>query len=73
MNRPLSSPNREIVGRSIGALNKVLEYDPTFAMPMMLKSYVLLEGCRTLTTRWSAAKMAVQVCPKNPDSQYTLG
>jgi tetratricopeptide (TPR) repeat protein len=54
-------------------LNKVLEYDPTFGDAYVLKSYVLLEVLPNLNDALSAAKMAVQYAPKNPDSQYTLG
>ncbi|MDE3220270.1 MAG: caspase family protein [Nitrospirota bacterium] len=54
-------------------LNKALEYDPTFGDAYVLKSYVLLEVLPDLDGALSAAKLAVQYAPKNPDSQYTLG
>ena len=54
-------------------LNKALEYDPTFGDAYVLKSYVLLEVLPNLADALSAAKLAVQYAPKNPDSQYTLG
>ncbi|MDE3040895.1 MAG: caspase family protein [Nitrospirota bacterium] len=54
-------------------LNKALEYDPTFGDAYVLKSYVLLEVLPNLDGALSAAKLAVQYAPKNPDSQYTLG
>lgn len=54
-------------------LNKALEYDPTFGDAYVLKSYVLLEVLPNLGEALSAAKLAVQYAPKNPDSQYTLG
>lgn len=54
-------------------LNKALEYDPTFGDAYVLKSYVLLEVIPNLDDALSAAKLAVQYAPKNPDSHYTLG
>lgn len=54
-------------------LNKALEYDPTFGDAYVLKSYVLLDVLPNLDGALSAAKLAVQYAPKNPDSQYTLG
>jgi len=54
-------------------LSKALEYDPTFGDAYVLKSYVLLEVLPNLGEALSAAKLAVQYAPKNPDSQYTLG
>lgn len=54
-------------------LNKALEYDPTFGDGYVLKSYVLLEVLPNLDEALSAAKLAVEYAPKNPDSQYTLG
>jgi tetratricopeptide (TPR) repeat protein len=54
-------------------LNHALEYDPTFGDAYVLKSYVLLEALSNLDDALSAAKLAVQYAPKNPDSQYTLG
>jgi tetratricopeptide (TPR) repeat protein len=54
-------------------LNKALEYDPTFGDAYVLKSYVLLDVLPNLDAALSAAKLAVQYAPKNPDSQYTLG
>ena len=54
-------------------LNRALEYDPTFGDAYVLKSYVLLEVLPNLGEALSAAKLAVQYAPKNPDSQYTLG
>jgi len=54
-------------------LNKALEYDSTFGDAYVLKSYVLLEVLPNLPDALSAAKLAVQYAPKNPDSQYTLG
>ncbi len=54
-------------------LNKALEYDSTFGDAYVLKSYVLLEVLPNLGEALSAAKLAVQYAPKNPDSQYTLG
>jgi tetratricopeptide (TPR) repeat protein len=54
-------------------LDKALEYDPTFGDAYVLKSYVLLEVLPNLADALSAAKLAVQYAPKNPDSHYTLG
>ena len=54
-------------------LNKALEYDPTFGDAYVLKSYVRLEVLPNLDEALSAAKLAVQYAPKNPDSHYTLG
>jgi tetratricopeptide (TPR) repeat protein len=54
-------------------LDKALEYDSTFGDAYVLKSYVLLEVLPNLADALSAAKLAVQYAPKNPDSQYTLG
>lgn len=54
-------------------LNKALEYDPMFGDAYVLKSYVLLEVLPNLGEALSAAKLATQYAPKNPDSQYTLG
>jgi len=54
-------------------LEKALDYDPTFGDAYVLKSYVLLEVLPNLDDALSAAKLAVQYAPKNPDSQYTLG
>ena len=54
-------------------LNKALEYDATFGDAYVLKSYVLLEVLPDLADALSAAKLAAQYAPKNPDSQYTLG
>ena len=54
-------------------LNKALEYDPTFGDVYVLTSYVLLEVLPNLDAALSAAKLAVQYVPTNPDSQYTLG
>jgi tetratricopeptide (TPR) repeat protein len=54
-------------------LNKALEYDSTFGDAYVLKSYVLLEVLPNLDGAFSAAKLAIQYAPKNPDAQYTLG
>jgi tetratricopeptide (TPR) repeat protein len=54
-------------------LNKALEYAPTFGDAYVLKSYVLLEVLPNLDGALSAAKLAMQYAPKNPDSPYTLG
>jgi Caspase domain/Tetratricopeptide repeat len=54
-------------------LNKALEYDSTFGDAYVLKSYVLLEVLPNLDDALSAATLAVQYAPKNPDSHYTLG
>ncbi|MEP6959966.1 MAG: caspase family protein [Nitrospirota bacterium] len=54
-------------------LNKALEYDPAFGDAYVLKSYVLLEVLPNLDGALSAAMLAMQYAPKNPDSQYTLG
>ena len=54
-------------------LNKALEYDPAFGDAYVLKSYVLLEVLTDLDGALSAAILAKQYAPKNPDSQYTLG
>jgi tetratricopeptide (TPR) repeat protein len=54
-------------------LNKALEYDPAFGDAYVLKSYVLLEVLPNLDSALSAAILAKQYAPKNPDSQYTLG
>ncbi|HKO30214.1 MAG TPA: caspase family protein [Nitrospiraceae bacterium] len=54
-------------------LNKSLEYDPAFGDAYVLKSYVLLEVLPNLDDALSAAMLAIQYAPNNPDSQYTLG
>jgi tetratricopeptide (TPR) repeat protein len=54
-------------------LDKALEHDPKFGDAYVLKSYVLLEVLPNLAGALSAAKLAVEYAPKNPDSQYTLG
>jgi len=54
-------------------LDKALEYDPTFGDAYVLKSYVRLEVLPNLEDALSAAMLAVQYAPKNPDAQYTLG
>jgi tetratricopeptide (TPR) repeat protein len=54
-------------------LDKALEYDPRFGDAYVLKSYVLLEVLPNLADALTAAKLAVEYAPKNPDSQYTLG
>src|SRR6185295_6062457 len=54
-------------------LNRALVYDSTFGDAYVLKSYVLLEVLPNLDDALSAAKLAVQYAPKNPDSHYTLG
>ncbi len=54
-------------------LDKALKYDSTFGDAYVLKSYVLLDVLPNLDEALSAAKLAVQYAPKNPDSQYTLG
>jgi tetratricopeptide (TPR) repeat protein len=54
-------------------LNKALEYDPAFGDAYVLKSYVLLEVLPNLDGALSAAKLAMQYAPNNPDSPYTLG
>ena len=54
-------------------LDRALEYDPTFGDAYVLKSYVLLEVLPNLAEALSAAKLAVQYAPKNPDAHYTLG
>jgi tetratricopeptide (TPR) repeat protein len=54
-------------------LDRALEYDPTFGDAYVLKSYVRLEVLPNLEDALSAAKLAVQYVPKNPDAQYTLG
>jgi tetratricopeptide (TPR) repeat protein len=54
-------------------LDKALEYDPRFGDAYVLKSYVLLEILPNLADALTAAKLAVEYAPKNPDSQYTLG
>jgi tetratricopeptide (TPR) repeat protein len=54
-------------------LDKALEYDPSFGDVYVLKSYMLLEVLPNLAGALSAAELAVEYAPKNPDSQYTLG
>jgi tetratricopeptide (TPR) repeat protein len=54
-------------------LNKALEYDPAFGDAYVLKGYVLLEVLPNLDGALSAAKLAMQYAPNNPDSPYTLG
>ena len=54
-------------------LDKALEYDPRFGDAYVLKSYVLLEVLPNLSDALTAAKLAAEYAPKNPDSQYTLG
>ena len=63
----------KLAEEALERLNKALEYDPTFGDAYVLKSYVLLEVIPNLDAALSAAKLAVQYAPKNPDSQYTLG
>jgi tetratricopeptide (TPR) repeat protein len=54
-------------------LDRALEYDPAFGDAYVLKSYVRLDVLPNLEDALSAAKLAVQLVPKNPDAQYTLG
>jgi tetratricopeptide (TPR) repeat protein len=54
-------------------LNKAIEYDPAFGDAYVLKSYVRFEVLPNLDEAMSAAKLAVQHAPNNPDSHYTLG
>jgi tetratricopeptide (TPR) repeat protein len=54
-------------------LDKALEYDPTFGDAYVLKSYVRLEVLPNLEDALSAARLAIQYAPKNPDAHYTLG
>jgi tetratricopeptide (TPR) repeat protein len=54
-------------------LDRALEYDPAFGDAYVLKSYVRLDVLPNLEDALSAAKLAVQHAPKNPDAQYTLG
>jgi tetratricopeptide (TPR) repeat protein len=54
-------------------LNKAIEYDPAFGDAYVLKSYVRFEVLPNLDDAMSAAKLAVQHAPNNPDSHYTLG
>jgi tetratricopeptide (TPR) repeat protein len=54
-------------------LDRALKYDPTFGDAYVLKSYVRLDVLPNLEDALSAAKLAVQYVPKNPDAQYTLG
>jgi tetratricopeptide (TPR) repeat protein len=54
-------------------LDRALKDDPTFGDAYVLKSYVLLEVLPNLAEALSAAKLAVQYAPKNPDAHYTLG
>ena len=63
----------KLAEEALERLNKALEYDPTFGDAYVLKSYVLLEVIPNLDAALSAAMLAVQYAPKNPDSQYTLG
>ena len=59
--------------KALELLNTALEYDSTFGDAYVLKSYVLLEVLPNLDGALSAAMLAMQYAPKNPDSQYTLG
>ncbi len=54
-------------------LDRALKYDPAFGDAYVLKSYVRLEILPNLEDALSAAMLAVQHVPKNPDAQYTLG
>lgn len=54
-------------------LDRALEYDPAFGDAYVLKSYVRLDVLPNLEDALSAAKLAVQHVPKNPDAHYTLG
>ncbi len=54
-------------------LDRALEYDPAFGDAYVLKSYVRLDVLPNLEDALSAAKLAVQHTPKNPDAHYTLG
>lgn len=58
---------------ALALLNRALEYDSTFGDAYVLKSYVLLEVLPNLDSALSAAMLAMQYAPKNPDSPYTLG
>jgi len=58
---------------ALALLNRALEYDSTFGDAYVLKSYVLLEVLPDLDGALSAAMLAMQYAPKNPDSPYTLG
>lgn len=54
-------------------LERAIRYDPSFGDAYVLKSYVRLEILPNLDEALSAAKLAVQYAPRNPDSHYTLG
>ena len=54
-------------------LDKAIQYNPSFGDAYVLKSYVRLEILPNLDEALSAAKLAVQYAPQNPDSHYTLG
>lgn len=54
-------------------LDKAIQYNPSFGDAYVLKSYVRLEILPNLDEAFSAAKLAVQYAPQNPDSYYTLG
>ena len=54
-------------------LNRAIEYDPTFAEPYMLKSYLRLEVLPQLDEALAAAQQAVKYAPDNVDAFYTLG
>jgi tetratricopeptide (TPR) repeat protein len=54
-------------------LNRAIQYDPNFGDAYVLKSYVRLEVLPQLDEALSAAKLAVEHAPQNPDSHYTLG
>jgi len=58
---------------ALALLNRALEYDSTFGDAYVLKSYILLEVLPDLDGALSAAMLAMQYAPKNPDSPYTLG
>ena len=58
---------------ALARLEKALELDPTLGDAYVLKSYVQLELRHNPDEALSAAKLAVQHAPRNPDSHYTLG
>jgi tetratricopeptide (TPR) repeat protein len=58
---------------ALARLNRAIEYDPTFADPYILKTYLRLEVLPQLEEALAAGQQAVKHAPDNADAFYTLG
>jgi tetratricopeptide (TPR) repeat protein len=61
------------IEEAVERLDRAIEYDPTYGDAYVLKSYVRLEVFPNLDEALSAALLAAQYAPGNPDSFYMLG